>query len=106
MYRVERMILRRDAEDAEGTSGNASTRSQRSAGLGIEKTSLNRSCRRRRSRLIEWALVAIVVLYAAGLLVAPLVGIVFGAFAEGVGAVLHEITSVDALSSLKLTLIM
>jgi sulfate transport system permease protein len=51
-------------------------------------------------------LVALVVLYAAGLLVAPLVAIVFGAFAEGVGAVLREITSVDALSSLKLTLVM
>jgi len=106
MYRVERMILRRDAEDAEGTNGDASARSQRPARLGSEKTSLNRFYRRRRSRLIEWALVALVVLYAAGLLVAPLVAIVFGAFAEGVGAVLREITSVDALSSLKLTLVM
>ncbi|HEY3134970.1 MAG TPA: sulfate ABC transporter permease subunit [Blastocatellia bacterium] len=106
MYRVERMIHRRDGEDAEGTNRNASTRSQHSAALDSEKTSLNRSYRRRRSRLIEWALVALVVLYAAGLLVAPLVAIVLGAFAEGVGAVLREITSVDALSSLKLTLIM
>jgi sulfate/thiosulfate transport system permease protein len=106
MYRVEHMIHRRYAEDAEGTNRNASTRSQRSAGLGSEKTSLNRSYRRKRSKLIEWALVALVVLYAAGLLVAPLVAIVLGAFAEGVGAVLREITSVDALSSLKLTLIM
>jgi sulfate/thiosulfate transport system permease protein len=51
-------------------------------------------------------LIAIVVLYAAGLLVAPLVAIVSGAFADGASALLREITSVDALSSLKLTLIM
>ncbi len=106
MYRVDGMIHRRDAEDAEGTNGNASARSQRSARLGSEELSRNRSSGRTRSKLIEWALVALVVLYAAGLLVAPLVAIVFGAFAEGVGAVLREITSVDALSSLKLTLVM
>jgi sulfate transport system permease protein len=57
-------------------------------------------------RLTEWLLISIVVLYAAGLLLAPLVAIVWGALAEGGAAFLREITSVDSLSSLKLTLIM
>lgn len=58
------------------------------------------------SRLTEWLLISIVVLYAAGLLLAPLVAIVWGALSEGGAAFIHEITSVDSLSSLKLTLIM
>jgi len=57
-------------------------------------------------RLTEWLLISIVVLYAAGLLLAPLVAIVWGALAEGGAAFLREITSVDSLSSLKLTLVM
>jgi sulfate transport system permease protein len=52
------------------------------------------------------ALIAVVVLYAAGLLLAPIVAIVWGSLAEGVGAFLREVTSADALSSLKLTLFM
>ena len=59
-----------------------------------------------RARIIEIALIAIVVLYAAGLLVAPLVAIILGALGEGAGAFWRELTSVDALSSLKLTLMM
>src|SRR6185295_12605598 len=58
------------------------------------------------SRLSEWLLISIVVLYAAGLLLAPLVSIVWGALSEGGAAFMREITSVDSLSSLKLTLIM
>lgn len=58
------------------------------------------------SRLVEYLLIAIVLLYAGGLLVAPLVAIFWGAFAEGFSAFAREITSVDALSSLKLTLIL
>lgn len=61
---------------------------------------------RTRSKIIEWALIAVVVLYAAGLLVAPLVAIVWGAFAEGAGEFISQITSADALNALKLTLIM
>jgi sulfate transport system permease protein len=61
---------------------------------------------RTRSKIIEWALIAIVVLYATGLLVAPLIAIVWGAFAEGAGEFIRQITSIDAVSSLKLTLIM
>ena len=65
-----------------------------------------RSRRLGGEKLIEWALIAIVMLYAAALLLAPLAAIVWGAFAEGVGSFVKETTSVDALSSLKLTLIM
>jgi sulfate/thiosulfate transport system permease protein len=57
-----------------------------------------------RARLVEWGLIAVVLLYAAGLLVAPLVAIVYGAVAEGGGAFVRQITSADALSALKLTL--
>jgi sulfate transport system permease protein len=63
-----------------------------------------RQKRRSRSRLGEWALIAIVVLYAAGLLLAPLVAIVWGSLAEGFRAFAREMTSPDAISSLKLTL--
>jgi len=59
-----------------------------------------------RATFSRWALIAVVVLYAAGLLLAPIVAIVWGSLAEGVGAFLREVTSADALSSLKLTLIM
>jgi len=59
-----------------------------------------------RARLVEVVLITIVLLYAAGLLVAPLVAIVWGSIAEGVGAFVRQILSVDALSALKLTLLM
>jgi sulfate transport system permease protein len=59
-----------------------------------------------RTRLAEYALIAVVLLYAGGLLVAPLFAIFYGAFAEGLSAFVKELTSVDALSSLKLTLIL
>jgi sulfate transport system permease protein len=59
-----------------------------------------------RARLVEWALIGVVLLYAAGLLVAPLVAIVGGSLAEGAGAFVHQIISADALSALKLTLVM
>jgi len=65
-----------------------------------------RSRSRPGAKLIEWVLIAIVVLYAAGLLLAPLVAIVWGSLADGVGAFVREMGSVDALSSLKLTLLM
>ncbi|MEN3334922.1 MAG: sulfate/thiosulfate transport system permease protein [Blastocatellia bacterium] len=59
-----------------------------------------------RSKLAERALIAIVLLYAAGLLVAPLVAIVWGSVAEGAGAFVREITSPNAVSALELTLVM
>ncbi|HXU38212.1 MAG TPA: sulfate ABC transporter permease subunit [Blastocatellia bacterium] len=66
----------------------------------------NRRAQKRRSpsRLGEWALIAIVVLYAAGLLLAPLIAIVWGSLAEGLSAFAREMTSPDAISSLKLTM--
>ncbi|MFY9558401.1 MAG: sulfate ABC transporter permease subunit [Blastocatellia bacterium] len=65
-----------------------------------------RGSRLGRSKLVEWALVGVVVLYAAGLLLAPLLAIVLGSLAEGAGALVRELTSVDAISSFKLTLLM
>lgn len=59
-----------------------------------------------RSKPVEWVLIAIVVIYASSLLVAPLIAIVWGAFGEGVSAFASAMTSADAVSSLKLTLIM
>jgi sulfate transport system permease protein len=44
------------------------------------------------------------VLYAAGLLLAPLIAIVWGSLAEGLRAFAREMTSPDAISSLKLTM--
>jgi sulfate/thiosulfate transport system permease protein len=58
------------------------------------------------SRLMEYLLITVVLLYAGGLLIAPLAAIFWGAFTEGFSAFVREITSVDALSSLKLTLIL
>lgn len=66
----------------------------------------SRRSRFSRARAGEWALIAIVVLYAAGLLLAPLIAIVWGSLAEGLRGFVREMTSVDALSSLKLTLVM
>ena len=82
--------------------------SQAEANFPAQAQAANRrsSGGRTRSKIIEWALIAVVVLYAAGLLVAPLVAIVWGAFAEGAGEFIRQITSIDALSSLKLTLLM
>jgi sulfate transport system permease protein len=71
---------------------------------GRRRKRRSRSRRSRRSRLGEWALIAIVVLYAAGLLLAPLVAIVWGSLAEGLRAFAREMTSPDAISSLKLTM--
>src|SRR5437660_4357892 len=59
----------------------------------------------KRAAFSRCALIAVVVLYAAGLLLAPIVAIVWGSLAEGAEAFVREVTSADALSSLKLTLI-
>lgn len=57
-----------------------------------------------RPRGFEWLPVAGVLLYAALLIVGPLAAVVWGAFAEGLGAFVEQVTSDDALSALKLTL--
>ncbi|MEK6300182.1 MAG: sulfate ABC transporter permease subunit [Acidobacteriota bacterium] len=62
--------------------------------------------RKQRSRIKESILILVALLYAGGLLIAPLIAIVWGSLAEGAGAFAREITSTDAVSSFKLTLIM
>lgn len=56
------------------------------------------------SRMGQWLLIAVVVLYAALLLLAPMVAIVWGALAEGFGAFIGQLTSTDAVSAIVLTL--
>jgi sulfate/thiosulfate transport system permease protein len=58
-----------------------------------------------RSRITERVLSGIALLYAAILLVGPLAAITWGAFSQGVGVLLNQITSPDALSALRLTLL-
>lgn len=96
-------IHRGVAEDSESTQRKPSAQSPR---LGGAKASGNSPLSCSRARLVEWALIAIVVLYAASLLVAPLIAIAWGALGEGLGAFVSAMTSADAMSSLKLTLIM
>jgi len=105
MYRVESLIHRREAADAELAQRKDSAPSPRAQRLGGEKGSSSRSHGPIRAKFVEWLLIAIVVLYATGLLLAPLLAIFWGALAEGFGAVVRALTSEDAVSSLKLTLI-
>lgn len=55
--------------------------------------------------LVPALLVIIVLIYAAALLVAPILAILNGALEEGIGTVLAEITSPDALQALRLTFV-
>ena len=58
-----------------------------------------------RSRM-EWVLISLVVLYAALLLVGPLAAIIWGSFSKGIGEFFLQITAPDAVSALKLTMIL
>jgi sulfate/thiosulfate transport system permease protein len=91
------------AEDSDPTDRNPSALSLQ---VGGAKASGRNALSFSRAKLVEWGLIAIVVLYAASLLVAPLIAIVWGALGEGLGAFATAMTSADAISSLKLTLIM
>jgi sulfate/thiosulfate transport system permease protein len=53
-----------------------------------------------------WLLIVIVVLYAALLLGGPLLAIVWGALSSGLTAMIRQLTSVEALSAFKLTLVL
>ena len=106
MYRAESLIHRKGAGDAAITKGHHSGPSSRTQEPRAEKNALRTSSGSIRARIGELVLIAIVILYAAGLLLGPLVAIFWGAIAEGLGAVVREMTSADAISSLKLTLIM
>ncbi|HEX8186021.1 MAG TPA: sulfate ABC transporter permease subunit, partial [Blastocatellia bacterium] len=59
-----------------------------------------------RSRLAERALIGLVLLYATGLLIGPLIAIFWGALAQGVSGFMREVSTADATASLKLTLIL
>ena len=60
----------------------------------------------RRHSPVEWLLIALVALYAGVLLVGPLIAIAWGALSEGLSAFVREITADNAMSALKLTLIL
>lgn len=60
----------------------------------------------KRFHIGEYAIIALVLAYAALLLIGPLVAIFWGAIAEGVGAFVQAITSDEALFALELTLIL
>lgn len=66
----------------------------------------NPAAQRRRHTLAEWLLIGIVVLYAVALLLGPLFAIAWGALSEGVSVFVREITTDNALSALRLTLVM
>lgn len=55
---------------------------------------------------LEWTLIVVAVVYAAALLIGPLAAIAWGAFSEGLTTLWVQLTSPDALSALKLTLIL
>jgi sulfate transport system permease protein len=59
-----------------------------------------------RGGIASWALILIVVSYAGILLAGPLLAIVAGAFSDGVSGLIAQITSDNALSALKLTLLL
>ncbi len=67
---------------------------------------LSRARVRKRLGITERLLILLACLYALILLAAPLVAIVWGAFGEGLSAFIEQITSADALSALKLTLLL
>ena len=91
------------AIEAEGATQGETSGSLTALRLGGERRSRKRGP---SSRVVEWILISIAVLYAAGLLIAPLVAIVWGSLAEGINAFASQVTSADALSSFKLTLLM
>ena len=103
MSRVDSDVPERSlSQESESTS----TPSARALSLGGPKNSSGKRSLSSRSKPVEWVLIAIVVIYASSLLVAPLIAIVWGALGEGVSAFASAMTSADAVSSLKLTLIM
>jgi sulfate transport system permease protein len=55
---------------------------------------------------MKWLIVGPVLLYAALLLLGPLVAVVTGAFAEGAGALVRRLSAPDAVHALQLTLLL
>ena len=59
-----------------------------------------------RPKGLVWLLIAIAFLYAAFLLLGPLVALIAGAFSRGLPPLVADLTSSDALHALKLTLLL
>src|SRR5262247_990876 len=62
--------------------------------------------RTERPRGLEWALVAVAILYPVTLAAGPLLAIVWGALSSGLGAMARQLTSPEAMNALKLTLLL
>lgn len=92
---------RRDAENP-NTPGSRPSQSQIAVGLGVASPTRKH---RSTSRVVERVLILIAVLYAAGLLIAPLVAIVWGSLAEGFTGFVREISQPDAVGAFKRTII-
>ncbi|HJU86126.1 MAG TPA: sulfate ABC transporter permease subunit [Gemmatimonadota bacterium] len=60
---------------------------------------------RASDRSFRWLIVGPVLLYAGLLLMGPLVAVVAGAFAEGIGALVRRLSAPDAVHALELTLL-
>lgn len=60
----------------------------------------------KRPKGAEWGLVAVVIGYAAVLLGGPLMAIAWGAISSGVSAMIHALSSREALNALYLTLLL
>src|SRR5262252_1854272 len=60
--------------------------------------------RTERPRGLEWALVAVAILYPVALAAGPLLAVVWGALSSGLGAMARRLTSPEAVNALKLTL--
>lgn len=105
MRRVESMVHHKGSGSADSVHTNNPAQPRHLLNVG-ERATRDNSSGIARAKMVELLLIAIVVLYAAFLLLAPLLAIFWGALAEGVGAVARELTSADAVSSLRLTLIM
>ncbi len=72
---------------------------------GIESAEKSRY-KAERPRGFEWALVAVVVLYAMALMAGPLMAIVWGALSSGFGAMIRQLASAEAVNALRLTILM
>ncbi len=74
-------------------------------GQSVELPSVARRAPERPQRF-EWVLVAVVILYVAGLMAGPLMAIAWGALSSGIGAMARQLTSAEAVNALRLTLIL
>jgi sulfate transport system permease protein len=71
--------------------------------IGLRAESRKRTV---RPKGLEWALVALAILYPVVLMAGPLLAIFWGALSSGFGAMMRQLTSPEALNALKLTLLL